>query len=75
MTTKTEQAFMIDCIVADLAIYLMRDYHLDEEEALRTIYNSEYYERLSDPSTGFFIESSPYNYHHLRHELQYGTVI
>ena len=74
MTTKTEQNFMIDCIVTDLATYLTNDYGCDEAEALRTIYNSEYYTRLADTSSGFYIESSAYNYHFLRHELDYGKV-
>jgi hypothetical protein len=74
MTTKTEQEFMIDCIVTDLATYLMRDYNIDEAEALRTIFNSEYYERLVDLSTEFYIESSAYNYRYLLHELEFGKV-
>lgn len=74
MTTKTEQDFMIDCIVTDLAVYLMRDYGLSEAEALRTIFTSEYYERLVDVSTGFYIESSAYNYHYLKHEIEFGKV-
>ena len=74
MTTKIEQNFMIDCILTDLAIYLMRDYGYDEAEALQTVYNSEYYTRLVDTSTSFYTESSAYNYHFLRHELEYGKV-
>lgn len=74
MITKTELNFMIDCIVTDLATYLMQDYGVNEAEALRIIYNSEYYTRLVDSSTGFYIESSPYNYHFLHHELDYGKV-
>lgn len=72
MTTQTEQDFMVDCIVTDLATYLMRDYGMSEAEALRTIYNSEHYNRLTDPTTGFYIESSPYNYQYLKQELHNG---
>ena len=70
MTTPTEQKFMIDCIVTDISLYLMRDYGVSEEKALATIYNSNYYLRLSDTSTGFFVESSAYNYSYLRKELE-----
>lgn len=74
MTTMIEQDFMVDCIVTDLATYLMQDYGIDEAEALRTIYNSEYYFKLVDTTTGFYIESSAYNYHYLKHEIDYGKV-
>lgn len=74
MTTQIEKNFMIDCIVTDLATFLIRDYHFNEAEALRTIYSSEYYDRLSDTATGFYTESSLYNYHYLRHELEYGKI-
>lgn len=74
MTTKTEQDFMIDCIVTDLITYLINDYGLGEAEALNTVFNSEYYTRLVDTSTDLYIESSAYNYRLLRHELDYGKV-
>lgn len=74
MTTKTEQNFMIDCIVTDLVTYIMNDYGLNEAEAMSAVFNSEYYNRLVDTSTDLYIESSAYNYHLLRHELDYGKV-
>ena len=72
MTTQTEKNFMIDCILSDLATYLTRDYGMTIEEALSTVYNSEYYERLNNPETGFYCESSPYNYRYLQREIEYG---
>lgn len=70
MTTQSEQAFMIDCIMSDLASYLMRDYNMTIEKALATIYNSKYYDRLNNIDTGLYCESSPYNYHYLQHEIE-----
>ena len=75
MTTKTEQDFMIDCILTDLALLLMQDYNMSETEAMRTVYGSEYYGRLVDLETGFYMESSAYNYRYLRHEMEYGKVV
>lgn len=72
MTTKSEQDFMIDCIMSDLTVYLMRDYNITMEKALSTIYNSEYYNRLNNIDTGLYCESSPYNYHFLQHEIESG---
>lgn len=75
MTTKAEQDFMIDCILTDLVVYLMKDYGMSEAEAMRTVYGSEYYERLVDLETGFYMESSAYNYRYLCHEMEYGKVV
>jgi hypothetical protein len=74
MTTQTEREFMIDSIIADLTTYLMQDYNMSVEKALSTIYNSEYYDRLNNINTGLYYESSPYNYHYLKHEIDYGKM-
>ena len=65
---------MIDCILSDLATYLIQDYGMTVEKAMATIYNSEYYERLNNLDTGLYCESSPYNYHQLQHEIEYGKI-
>lgn len=72
MTTQSEQEFMIDCIMSDLTAYLMRDYSMSIEKALSTIYNSKYYNFLNDTNTGLYCESSLYNYHYLKHEIEFG---
>lgn len=74
MTTKTEQQFMIDSLIADLVVFVMRDYRQSEEKAMATIFNSEYYERLNDLESGLYVEGSIYNYHLLKHELDFGKI-
>ena len=36
-----EQIFLVDCIISDLALYLVQDEGMSVNEALATIYDSE----------------------------------
>ena len=67
-----EQQFLIDGITGDLALYLVEDDGMTVDEALNTVYNSEYYQLLSDPGTELYLRGSLNNYHYLRRELDYG---
>jgi hypothetical protein len=67
-----EQKFLIDCIIADLAFYLMEDEGMTVNDALGTVYDSEYYNLLNNLDTGLYLRGSLNNYHYLRRELDYG---
>ncbi|MBQ9640627.1 MAG: hypothetical protein IJV06_03600 [Bacteroidaceae bacterium] len=67
-----EQKFLIDGIIADLAFYLVEDNGMTVNEALNTVYNSEYYNLLNNLDTELYLRSSLNNYHYLRRELDYG---
>ena len=69
-----EEKFLVDCIIADLAFYLVEDEGLSVNDALNTVYNSEYYELLNNLDTELYIRSSLNNYHYLRKELDYGKI-
>ena len=67
-----EQQFLIDGITSDLALYLVEDEGMAVDEALNTVYNSEYYQLLSDTGTELYLRGSLNNYHYLRRELECG---
>lgn len=67
-----EQKFLIDSIIADLAFYLVEDDGMSVNDALNTIYNSDYYLLLNDLDTELYLRGSLNNYHYLRRELDYG---
>lgn len=69
-----EQKFLIDSIIADLALYLVEDEGMTINEALATVYESEYYELLNNLDTELYLRGSLNNYHYLRRELDYGKV-
>jgi hypothetical protein len=71
---NNEQKFLIDCIIDDIANYLIEDRGISIMEALDIIYNSQFYDKLTDLETGLYYQSSGYNYEFLKHELKYGKI-
>ena len=69
-----EQIILVDCIISDLALYLVQDEGMSVNEALATIYDSEYYELLNNLDTELYLRGSLNNYHYLRRELDYGKI-
>ena len=67
-----EQTFLIDCIIADLALFLVEDDGMTVNDALNTIYNSDYYNLLNNLDTDLYLRGSLNNYHYLRRELDQG---
>ena len=67
-----EQKFLIDCIIADLAMYLVEDKGMTMSDALNTVYNSEYYNLLNNLDTELYLRGSLNNYHYLCRELDSG---
>ena len=70
-----EQKFLIDRIIADLALYLVQDDDMSVNEALGTVYDSKYYNLLNDLDTELYLRSSLNNYHYLRRELDSATQV
>ena len=64
-----EQKFLIDRVIADLALYLVQDKGISVNEALGIIYDSEYYNLLNDLDTELYLRGSLNNYHYLCREL------
>ena len=62
----------MDCIIADLALFLVEDDGMTVNDALNTIYNSDYYNLLNNLDTDLYLRGSLNNYHYLRRELDQG---
>lgn len=58
----------------ELVQMLMQEWHYDMSEALDVLYNSETFERLSNPATGLYYQSAGYVYDYLRNELTLGKL-
>lgn len=69
MTTEKIFQFLLEAISTDIIGWLIRDNGLSLREAISTWYNSETFEKVSDPQTGMYIESPAYNYNFLKREL------
>ena len=57
-------------IVKDLIARLMDERGLSMQEAFDTVYNSRLFEKLSDPQTGLYFQSSGYVYSYLQEEIE-----
>lgn len=69
-----EFKYLKEGLASDLVQFLMKDYDIDLHTALSTLYESDTYSKISDPSTGLYFQGSRYVYSYLQNELQTGVV-
>ena len=67
--SQAEFQNMKEEIVKDMISRLMEERDLSMEEAFDAVYTSRLFEKLSDPKTGLFFQSSGYVYSYLTEEL------
>lgn len=66
--------YLIEGITKDIIAYLMSDSNMDMVSAIALFYNSDTFAKLSDETTGLYIESSAYVYEILQTELKMGKI-
>ena len=66
---------MIEYMVQDLVEMLTETQGGEYDIAMRTIYNSQVYEKLIDIETGLYRESPAYVYGLLQDELNFGRIV
>jgi ClpP class serine protease len=67
--SQAEFQNMKEEIVKDLISRLMEERGLTMQEAFDKVYNSHLFEKLNDPKTGLYFQSSGYVYSYLQEEL------
>ena len=67
--SQTEFQNMKEEIVKDIISRLMEERELSLQQAFDAVYTSRLFEKLSDPKTGLFFQSSGYVYSYLIEEL------
>jgi hypothetical protein len=72
---NTTQKYLIEGITADIIYFLTKEDKMSVKDAMRTVFNSVLYEKLNDPETGLYSESSAYNYDLLKDELKHGKFV
>ena len=68
--SQAEFQNMKEEIVKDLIARLMEERGLSMQEAFDLVYNSRLFEKLSDPKTGLYFQSSGYVYSYLQEEME-----
>jgi len=69
------QKALIEGVTQDIISYLVEDDNMSIEQAMRKLYNSTLFEKLSDIETGLYRESSAYVYSLLKDEMAYGKFV
>ena len=59
MTTGDIQ-YLTEALAVDLAEMLSKDFNMSILESLDTLYNSETYQKLTNPDTGLYFQSPLY---------------
>ena len=67
--SQAEFQNMKEEIVKDMIARLMEERDLSLQQAFDAVYTSRLFEKLSDPNTGLFFQSSGYVYSYLAEEL------
>ncbi|HIZ88135.1 MAG TPA: hypothetical protein IAC03_08285 [Candidatus Coprenecus pullistercoris] len=63
-----------EALTVELTQMLMENWGYSMQEALTVLYNSDTFERLSDPATGLYFQSAGYVYDYLQNELTSGKI-
>lgn len=59
---KDKKRLMMEFVTADVVSAIIEDNAVSVQEAMSVFYNSEVFDRLCDPETGLYRESSGYVY-------------
>lgn len=70
----TKETFMVEEISKDIVLLLMKEHGMSMEDAMRTLYTSDTYDRLSNLRTGLYTQSTAYVYEYLEKELTTGKM-
>ena len=67
--TNTQIECMIEDLSSEIIRILMEEWQYNMTQAMEVYYNSDTFERLSDPTTGLYYQSAGYVYDFLKKEL------
>ena len=65
---------MVEEISKDIVLLLMEEHGMSMDDAMRVLYTSDTYNRLSDLRTGLYSQSTAYVYEYLEKELATGKM-
>lgn len=72
--TDEQIEFLIEDISSEIIQILMEEWKYDMTQAMDVYYNSDTFERLSNPATGLYYQSAGYVYDFLKKEITTGRV-
>jgi len=72
---KDKISLMIDLVTADVIDAIVEETNVSVQEAMKTFYGSEVFERLCDTETGMYRESGGYVYDLFKIERKHGRLV
>lgn len=66
--------FQVECLAAELAEMLMREYDWDIRRALDELYRSQTFAKLNDPECGLYYQGAVYIFQFLKNEIETGKL-
>ena len=73
--TNEQIEFLIEDLSSEIIQILMEEWEYDMTQAMDVYYNSDTFERLSNPATGLYYQSAGYVYDFLKREITTGRVV
>lgn len=70
----TDFDYIVESVTADLVVLLMERLGMDLQTALDTVYTSDTFVKLSDPTTELYYQSPYYIYSYLETEIKTGMM-
>ena len=67
--TEQEFKFMVQSLVADLITLLMQEERMTMPEAFDSLYQSNVFAKLSEPTTGLYYQAPRYVFSYLKDEM------
>ncbi len=74
MTKEQINKYLVDKAVDEMTKFLIQDYKLGIDNAIDFIYNSDTYQKLTNPQTGLYVQSPAYIYQLLENEYKTGKL-
>lgn len=69
MSTKE---YLVQYIIGEMVIYLMKDFHWDMLTAMKAVFHSALFQKLDDADIGLYTQSPMHVYCYLKKELLTG---
>ncbi len=67
--------FLIEQNIQDIIAFIVEDENIDYDKAIDLFYSSRTFDKLSDPSTGLYLESAAYVYEIYKGERRHGEIV
>ena len=71
----TQKEILLEYNTQDVIEYIVLDFGIEFDEAMKKFYSSEVFEKLRDTETGLYLESPAYIYGLFQDECNFGKLV